>query len=948
MILSYTRKIDNTEVTKRKIFNYRGDAVKFIFDHPELSNYKEIQIKGSVNNIDSVKSQKRVQNARLKTLFAGKSFEEELEAPSTWTYTKKAWDQSQHVIDYTSLIWLQKEYPLAVTSSVDGTEYSDEVIEENIKKYEEVYFKKTGNKAEFELKTITDDDTDKIVGGLLSCTPEYWGSIADEARKGTTVEALYLFFCSRSNFNWEYEDITYTGIAASLPYRITDWNIKMILEALSVYKFKPFWCQAGDKLIKMAPKIPAFTEEQARHILKKRLYQGSSVVLDGEVFYKPGLLKCFTESFPYDDFSLEKGLGLKFTKLPDIESLEIESTERCAGISNFFIAPFCRSEKTIVFKDTSRKEFVEHPDLAGEENYQIDFPLHCYPLFPATKYKFANIAFFHLFAEELGLKANVDDYYYFSKYTICEQPCFRGETREERIKRAEAPRKAIQTRIAEKKAKEAKEAEEKARAEAAERARIAEEKARAEAERKAKEIALKEDNDRKRLLETNVGIGRPLTVSTEIYGKTLERYISDHGINKVPVLANGNSRLYKYFFDNRDNKELMDKYPESWTLAALYFFYGIDLKCYMAAEDVNEKIPVYKSEYDNYVEMSKTFIKENNISYSDFCWFMSSLNSVFNILPLKDRRRRLQFGMKWANNLPDSVYHFMHFFLLNWDRPELSSLISKCGLSWLEDYDKVYPIRDEHNKKILTHNVDGLEYMKNLLLRCAFPMEASKKLKKDFYKETTSREKKGFLLKGKMFVEGYIPVMEMVKGKNTTTWKESIYDFEINGQKTAALPYSKIRGLVNILNKSVLSFLTVFDTLEKKEVDTTVLSQSIIDLYKQYNKEEKTEFSKIVIPTGDMTYKDFKTAYPKFVELCNVTYDSGEYNGTKGPFKKWSMRALGYTSPTWASWRKLLKDNKSLDGLKEKARRLRTASRIRWGSAVVIIAGVITWLASVN
>ena len=57
-------------------------------------------------------------------------------------------------------------------------------------------------------------------------------------------------------------------------YKIKDWTMRMVLGILDVYHFEPFPVKFNGKTYLLNAKIPAFSEEQARKILLKRLYDG--------------------------------------------------------------------------------------------------------------------------------------------------------------------------------------------------------------------------------------------------------------------------------------------------------------------------------------------------------------------------------------------------------------------------------------------------------------------------------------------------------------------------------------------------------------------------------------------------------------------------------------------------------------------------------------------------
>lgn len=117
---------------------------------------------------------------------------------------------------------------------------------------------------------LTDKDYSDV---LIECTDEFWKDHGkDEFDKSFPINFVY-------NEQSRYDKRTEFQTLFSYPekvkgYKIKDWTMRMVLGILDVYHFEPFPVKFNGNTYLLDAKIPAFSEDQARKILLKRLYDG--------------------------------------------------------------------------------------------------------------------------------------------------------------------------------------------------------------------------------------------------------------------------------------------------------------------------------------------------------------------------------------------------------------------------------------------------------------------------------------------------------------------------------------------------------------------------------------------------------------------------------------------------------------------------------------------------
>ena len=117
---------------------------------------------------------------------------------------------------------------------------------------------------------FTDKDYSDV---LVECSDEFWKEHGkDEFDKSFPLNFVYnQQFCC--NVKPECQPL-FSYPERVKGYKIKDWTMRMVLGILDVYHFEPFPVKFNGKTYLLNAKIPAFSEEQARKILLKRLYDG--------------------------------------------------------------------------------------------------------------------------------------------------------------------------------------------------------------------------------------------------------------------------------------------------------------------------------------------------------------------------------------------------------------------------------------------------------------------------------------------------------------------------------------------------------------------------------------------------------------------------------------------------------------------------------------------------
>ena len=395
-----------------KYFPSDGEAMAFVSSHPEYTDWAVLNYdEGSVVPLDMAGTKSRRTKARAEALFNDRNFREELDAPSVWI--EKNAPASETPLEKTSFSPAPFDTPF-YNSGENGRTLTEDELLKRASEDEEHYKGRLAADANggvdiLNVRNLSSSGAAEDAAELLECTDSFWGGTKAEALCGPSLETLYLKYISLSGIDEKYSDVKYTSFRDDTGVRINGWDIKMILEFLQCYVFKPFYAVVGDEILTLAPVIPAFNEEQARKILRKRLCQGASAVFDGEVCFRKGQAAALDSSFPYDEFSLERALGMKFDKLPAEEDLEIAVSFPSPELRHFFRLPFCRSRNTLLFTDSGYGDIIENPVLTGGDNGEKSLPGYCYLIPDKDRYyALMNFFFVHMFGEELGIAPDLD------------------------------------------------------------------------------------------------------------------------------------------------------------------------------------------------------------------------------------------------------------------------------------------------------------------------------------------------------------------------------------------------------------------------------------------------------------------------------------------------------------------------------------------------------------
>ncbi len=395
-----------------KYFPSDGEAMAFVSSHPEYSDWAVVRYADdAVSPLDVTGTKSRRTKARAEALFHDKNFRSELEAPSVWIRN----DEPESVVPLKETVFSPAPF--------DTPFYN---LDENGRKLEPGSLRKRadGDERRFrerlaadanggvdilKVRSLSSPDAAADAEKLLDCTAGFWSGIKAEALCGPSLETLYLKYITLDGIDEKYSDVKYTSFREDTGVRINGWDLKMILEFLQCYVFKPFNAVAGDKVLTLAPVIPAFTETQAKRILRKRLFHGAAAVFDGEVCFRKGQAAALDGSFPYDEFSLDRALGMKFDRLPAAEDFEIAGSFPSPELRHFFRLPFCRSRNTLLFNNPDYTDLIENPVLSGGDVCEKSLPGYCYIIPDGNRYyTLMNFFFVHMFGEELGIAPDLD------------------------------------------------------------------------------------------------------------------------------------------------------------------------------------------------------------------------------------------------------------------------------------------------------------------------------------------------------------------------------------------------------------------------------------------------------------------------------------------------------------------------------------------------------------
>lgn len=707
MLITY---VDDSGTRHRTDISTSGEIVAFIAAHPEYSDFAIIRLGNSRYRYGRTISapwwsKKARLAARAEALFHNKKFTEVLHSNPIKIYP----EGSKEVFTPFNMAVFNILYPYNTPwySWSDSLKcLSDEEVREKAAEDAQAYREAVKNGREIKdvvrVRDLSNPGAAEDAAQLLPCTPDFWGRTANEASRGPSLEMLYLKYVSYGLINEtvngdskRYSGVTYINTDESLPFNITGWNIRLVLLNLKGFVFKPFNAVAGGKVLTLAPVIPAFTEEQAKRILKKRLCQSSAVVLDGKVFFFQGLCSDFDDRYPYDEFSLEKGLGLKFEKLPEIETLEIERTFDGVELQHFFRLPFCRSLESLVFTDDTCSEFVAHPAL-DESNASTEYlPGHCYKISQTDQvyYPYMNFLFMHMFAEELGLKPVVDAAMY-SKYEILPLPFMKkvtaGEVAEKRIKEETERLEKYCSLLVEIGEKDIK----------AETARL-------EIEKENWVNGLLKDAE---LIESSEDLSE---FALKDYSEALKRYVPLLGLDTLNLTRNSSAykRVLEFFLYSSEEHNGccadLSALPNFYLLKALAYFYFKGPLSVRGAENI-----------DRHPEKTTTLDMEK-LDRERFCYLMSFLNPIFGITPVEtDGYVRIRknggylsaawvrnCGMdKFINSLTPDAEACLDFFTLHFRDTRFTEFFENSNLNWIREIDKKDGLLSAEFKSSLLRN----------------------------------------------------------------------------------------------------------------------------------------------------------------------------------------------------------------------------------------------------
>ena len=237
-------------------------------------------------------------------------------------------------------------------------------------------------------------------------------------------------------------------------YKIKDWTMRMVLGILDVYHFEPFPVKFNGKTYLLNAKIPAFSEEQARKILLKRLYDGFTLYNQDHCYQCEKYLteKFFCEqhnkrraerlewgtsynTIPeilrkerplpeigkmYDckecNFSQKRYFGdsytasyftnqdkFKFTAIPKLDTIKLKEVTQGATVNDFFYGFGRKYRETLVpYKYVENKEniasrFIDLYAALGYQNKLVNYEFEHYDI------KNPLLAFVLSLATELGL-----------------------------------------------------------------------------------------------------------------------------------------------------------------------------------------------------------------------------------------------------------------------------------------------------------------------------------------------------------------------------------------------------------------------------------------------------------------------------------------------------------------------------------------------------------------
>ena len=683
---------DKNGIRHKTSFTTPGELIGFIAEHPEYTGFSIFSYEGkAATHISSLSFPKERRSiARAEVLFHGKSFVESMKKPPVIILPKGELKEKEDLLAERRACHLPYDTPWYIFDS-SMRRLSDEEIRKKHLEDEKAYnerLKKNGRDNDVvAVRDLSDSAAAEEAEKLLDCSDSFWGDIASEAVVGPSLETLYLYFGTTiwdgrfpRDYKDKYKNVTYISTDESLPITITGWNIRLILQNLQAYVFKPFNAVANGKVLTLAPVIPAFTEAQARHILKKRLYQSSAAVLDGKVIYCKGLCTGLDENFPYHELSLEEGFGLKYEKLPDIDSLEIERSFTGVELQHFFRSPFCRSMESMYFTDNTYTKYIPHPALSGDGRPDKNLPGHCNRIAQTEDvyYPYMNFFFVHMFAEELGLKPVIDDLF-FKKEEALSFPFMMRTSDAEVQKRRTIEWQKRYGRYCELLVEEYEK-------DAAVR------KQQLEKERDSYVESLLKDAE---MIEK----GYIPSGSEKAYSEALKRYVSSVGLDSLSLTRGSSAynRLLEFilYTPSENDKYCTDltSIPNYYLLKALAYFY------FNGPRTVKSML----EEAGEYPKKNFFASADDDLNRDTFCYMMSFLNPLFDIKAVETeeyRKIREEGGFvsaEWDKNcrmnefikgLMNYAESYLDYFALHFRDSSFQSLFNACNLHWLSSLDK--------------------------------------------------------------------------------------------------------------------------------------------------------------------------------------------------------------------------------------------------------------------
>lgn len=236
---------------------------------------------------------------------------------------------------------------------------------------------------------------------MEDCTdPSWWPEEVRQLSSKTSslLAANTALMCRRPRKQTMY---TFSG---KLPdgTTVTKWTAEMLLSRMTAYEFMPFMVMVRATLDETQERpcmfnlrIPAFSEEQARTIMMKRVYEWGKLLYRGNMMYSREALQEMGYSERQADWWTKHYSGI-IRKAPPLTAIPVFKKSR-ALVTDFFLL----NENHVYY---TQRLFDESKTSAEIRSNQIDATPFDSGWWTSDDLGFA---FAHLFAGELGLKPDV-------------------------------------------------------------------------------------------------------------------------------------------------------------------------------------------------------------------------------------------------------------------------------------------------------------------------------------------------------------------------------------------------------------------------------------------------------------------------------------------------------------------------------------------------------------